>query len=80
MFDLKKSKMNPLKSDPSIKGPTFDPGVKKIDKPQIGHNYGTGSKTKAASTSVRLVEPDTHYKQRGHSGLGNGVGQIFGSI
>ena len=30
LFDLKKSKGDPLTSDPSIKGPKFDPKVKKI--------------------------------------------------
>ena len=73
--------MDPTTSDPSIKGPKFDPKVRKFDiKPQIGHNYGTRSKTKAASASVQSVEPDTHYEQRGHSGLGQWVGQFFGSI
>ena len=47
LFDLKKSQGDPLTSDPSIKGPKFDPKViKKLrDKPQISHPYGTRSKT-----------------------------------
>ena len=80
MFDLKKSQEDPTTSDPSIKGPKFDLKVKKFDKPQIGHNYGTWSKTKAASASVQSAEPDVHYEQRGHSGLGQWVGQFFGSV
>ena len=82
MFDLKRSQGDPLTSDPSIKGPKFDPLViKKLrDKPQICHPYGTRSKTKAASTSVQSVVPDTHFEQRGHSGLGQWVGQFFGSV
>ena len=73
--------MDPTTSDPSIKGPKFDSKVKECDaKPQISHNYGTRSKTKAASASVQSVEPDTHYEQRGHSGLGQWVGQFLGSI
>ena len=81
LFDLKKSQVDPTTSDPSIKGPKFDPKVKKFDtKPQISHNYGTRSKTKAASGSVQSGKPDTHYEQKGHSGLGQGVKQFFGSI
>ena len=68
-------------SDSSIKGPKFDPKVRKFDtKPQIGHHYGTRSKTKAASASGQSVELDIHYEQRGHSGLGQWVRQFFGSI
>ena len=59
--------MDPIPSDPSIKGPKFDPKVRKFDvNPQISHNYGTRSKTKAASASVQSVEPDTHNEQRGN--------------
>ena len=54
--------------------------MKIFDKPQIGHNYGTRSKTKAASASVQSGQPDTCYEQRGHSGLGQWVGQFFGSV
>ena len=80
-FHLKKSQADPITSDPSIKGPKFDPKVRTFDtEPQIGDNYGTWSKTKAASTSVHSVEPDTHYEQRGHSGLGQWIRQFFGSI
>ena len=35
LFDLKKSQGDPLTSDPSIKGPKFDPKVKKVNQPQI---------------------------------------------
>ena len=49
-------------------------------KPQISHPYGTRSKTKATSTSVQSVVPDTHFEQRGHSGLGQWVGQFFGYV
>ena len=81
MFDLKKSQGDPLTPDPSIKGPKFDPKVRKLrDKPQICHPYGTRSKTKAASASVQSVIPDTYFEQRGHSGLGQWVGQFFGSV
>ena len=82
MFDLKKSQGDPLTSDPSIKGPKFDPKVNKKlrDKPLISHPYGTRSKTKAISTSVQSVVPDTHFEQRGHSGLCHWVGQFFGSV
>ena len=78
---LKKSQLDPTTSDPSIKAPKFDPKLKKINtKPQISRPYGTGLKTKAASASVQSVEADTHYEQRGHSGLGQWVRQFFGSI
>ena len=80
MFDLRKSQGDPLTSDPSIKGPKFDPKVKKVNEPQICHLYGTRSKTKAASASVQSVIPDTHFEQRGHSGLGQWVRQFFGSV
>ena len=80
MFDLKKSQGDPLTSDPSIKGPKFDPKVKKVNQPQICHPYGTRSKTKATSASVQSVVPDTHFEQRGHSGLGQWVRQFFGSV
>ena len=81
LFDLNKSQVDPTTSDPSIKGPKFDPKLKKLnDKLQITHNYGTRSKTKAASASVQSGEPDTHHEQRGHSGLGQWVRQFFGSI
>ena len=61
LFDMKKSQVDPTTSDPSIKGLKFDPKVRKLDtKPQISHHYDTRSKTKAASASVRSVEPDTH--------------------
>ena len=64
-----------------MKGPTFDPKLKKINtKPQISHPYGTRSKTKAALASVQSVKADTHYDQRGHSGLGQWVRQFLGSI
>ena len=72
--------MDSLTSHPSIKGPKFDTKVKKFEKPQIGHNYGTRSKIKAASASIQSGEPDTHYEQRGPSGLGQWVGQFFGSV
>ena len=82
LFDLKKSPGDPLTSDPSIKGPKFEPNViKKLrDKPQISHQYGTRSKTKAASASVQSGISDTHFEQRGHSGLGQWVRQFFGSV
>ena len=81
LFDLKKSQRDPITSDPSIKGPKFDPKVRKLDgSPQIGHNYETRSKTKAASASVQSVKPDTHFEQREHSGLGQWVGQFFVSV
>ena len=81
MFDLKNSQGDPLTSDPSIKGPKFDPEVKKLNnEPQISHPYGTRSKTKAASVSVQSVEPDTYFEQMGHSGLDHWVGQFFGSV
>ena len=83
LFDLKKSQGDPLTSDPSIKGPKFDPKVRKLKddkKPQISHPYGTRSKTKATSASVQSVIPDTYFEQRGHSGLSQWVGQFFGSV
>ena len=49
-------------------------------KPQICHPYGTRSKTKATSTSVQSDISDTHFDQRGHSGLGQWVRQFFGSV
>ena len=82
LSDLKKSKGDPLTPDPSIKGPKFDPKVRKLKdvKPQICHPYGTRSKTKATPASVQSIIPDTHFQQRGHSGLGQWVGQFFGSV
>ena len=81
MFDQKKSQAHPITSHPSIKGPKFDPKVRKFDtKPQIVHNYGTRSKTKAASASVQSAEADTNYEQREKSGLGQWVRQFFGSV
>ena len=80
MFDLKKSRGDPLTSDPSIKGPKFDPKVKKVNEPKICHPYGTRSKTKATSASVQSVVPDTRFEQRRHSGLGQWVGEFFGSV
>ena len=81
LFDLKKSQGDPLTSDPSIKGPKSDPKVKKLNnEPQICHPYGTRSKTKATSASVQSVVPDTHFEQRGHSGLGQWVRQFFGPV
>ena len=71
---------DPLTSEPSIKGPKFDPKVKKVNQPQICHPYGTRSKTKAISASVQSVVPDIHLEQRGHSGLGQWVRQFFGSV
>ena len=64
LFDLKKSQGDPLTSDTSIKGPRFDPKVKKLKEPQICHPYGTRSKPKAASASVQSVVPVTHFKQK----------------
>ena len=81
LFDLTRSQGDPLTSDPSIKGPKFDPKVRKLrDKPQICHPYGTRSKTKATSTSLQSDVSDAHFDQRGHSGLGHWVGQFFGSV
>ena len=73
--------MGPITSDPSIKGPKFDPKMKKLDsKPQICHLYGTRLKTKAVSASVQSVEANTQCEQRGHSGLSQRVRHSFGSI
>ena len=81
LFDLKKSPGYTITSDPSIKGPKSDLKVKKLNnEPQISHPYGTRSKTKATSASIQSDEPDNHYEQRGHSGLGQWVRQFFGSI
>ena len=82
MLDLKKSQGDHLTSDPRIKGPKFDPKVRKLKdiKPQISHQYGTRSKTKAASASIQSGISDTHFEQRGHSGLGQWVRQFFGSV
>ena len=73
---------DPLTSDCSIKGPKFDPRVRKLRdvKPQISHPYGTRSKTKAASASTQSDVSYIHFEQRGHSGLGQWVGQFFGSV
>ena len=82
LFDLKKSQGDPLTSDPSIKGPKFEPKVRKLKdiKPQISHQYGSRSKTKAASASIQSGISDTHFEQGGHSGLGQWVRQFFGSV
>ena len=80
LFDLKKSQVDPETSDSSIKGPKFDPKMKKFDTKPHGHNYATRSKTKAVSASIQSATPDTHFEQRGQSGLGQWVRQRFGSI
>ena len=80
LFDLKKSQVDPTTSDSSIKGPKFDPKVRKFDKSQISHHYSTRSKTKAASSSVQSVKAYIQTEQRGHVGLSQWVGQGFGSI
>ena len=77
LFDLKKSQGDPLTSDSNIKGPKFDPKVRKLNKSQICHPYGTRSRTKATSASLQSVVPDTHFEQRGHSSLGQWVKTIF---
>ena len=59
LFDLKKSQGDPLASNPSIKGPKFDPKVRKLNEPQISHPHGTRSKTKATPASVQSVIPNT---------------------
>ena len=72
LFDLKKSWVDTVTSAPSIKGPKFDPKLKKIDtKAQICHPYGTRSKTKAAPISVQST--DIQDARRGHLGLGQWV-------
>ena len=38
LFDLKKPRVDPITSDPLIKGPKYDPKLKKINtKPQISY-------------------------------------------
>ena len=72
LFHLKKSQVDPVTSDPSIKGPKFDPKLKKINmKPQISHPNGTRSKTKA--TPITLHSTDIQHEQSGHLGLGQWV-------
>ena len=39
-----------------------------------------GQRPRLHSASVQSVVPDTHFEQRGHSGLGQWVGQFFGSV
>ena len=57
LYDPKKSQVDAVMSDPSIKGPKFDPKLKTIDtKPHICHPYGTRSKTKAAPISLQLTD------------------------
>ena len=81
LFDLKTFQGDPLTSDPSIRGPNFFPKVKKLNNThQISPLYGTRSKTKAVSGSIQSVDSDTHFEQRGHSGLDQWVGKCFGSI
>ena len=76
LFDLKKSQVDPVKSDPSIKGSKFDPKLKKIYKiPQVCHPYGTRSKTKVAPVSVQST--DIQDEWRGHLGLGQWVRNVL---
>ena len=66
LFDLKKSQVDPIASDVSIKGPKFDPKVKRVDsKSQMCHPYGTRSKTKAASASVQSVKATLNVNRGG---------------
>ena len=39
-----------------------------------------GQRPRPASASVQSGVSDTHFEQRGHSGLGQCVGQFFGSV
>ena len=48
--------MDPITSDPSIKGLKFDPKLKKISKPQVCHLYGTRSKTKVTPVFVQSAD------------------------
>ena len=57
--------MDPITSDPSIKGPKFDPKLNKISKPQVSHPYSTRSKTKATPVSLQSVKTDIQSEQRG---------------
>ena len=74
MFDLKKSQEDQITSDPSIRGPKYEPKLKKIIKPQISHPYGTRSKTKVAQVSVQSAETDTQSEQKGNLGLDQWAG------
>ena len=80
MFDLEKSQEDQITADPSIKGPRYEPKLKKIVKPQISQPYDTRSKTKATPVSVQLVEPDTQIEQKGHICVGKWVGTLLGTI
>ena len=46
LFDLKKAQVDPTTSDPSIKGPKFDPKVKTFNKLEIGNNMALGQRPK----------------------------------
>ena len=49
---------------------------KQINKPATTQER----QSKAASTSLQSDVSDTHFDQRGHSGLGHWVRQFFGSV
>ena len=69
LFNLQKSQVDPVTSDPIIMGPKFDTELKKLYKiPQVCHPYGTRSKTKADQISVQSTNIQDEW--RGHSGLG----------
>ena len=80
LFNLKKSQEDQIKTDPSIKAPKYQPKLKKIVKPQVGHPYGTRSKTKAAPVFFQSVETNTHSEEGGHSSLDQWVRIFFGSV
>ena len=78
LFDLKRSQLDPVTSDPSIKGPKYDRKLKKSErKPQVCFPYRPRSKNKATPVSVQSVEINIQSEQRGHLGLGQWVGNIF---
>ena len=80
MFDLRKSQEDPTLTDPSIKGPKYEPKLKIKKKTQVCHPCGTRSKTKAAPVSTKSVELNTQSKQRKHLGLGQWVSNLIGTI
>ena len=48
--------------------------------PKFVIHVALGQRPRPPQPLYSPVVPDTHFEQRGHSGLGQWVGQFFGSV